>query len=339
MPKKIDSHRSSSEKVISLFAKLLFTREKFSLIQLAKFLNCSKQTVIKNIQEIQSSYGVEIEESSEGRCRCYQINRDITPPKFSLTEEEIHVLFMCRAFTEHILGKDLFDESSRNFEKGIGLRLNDKNISFSNFDSKKIGRIDYTPHRQTIHTLIEAMNENKSCYIKYKSISAASTNTVSIRPVTIFTYYDALYVNGFVTANPTGITSRKYEFEPILAVHRIIKAEINERDFKQPENYDFEKHFNERFDIKHDDSFTVKVEFSKFAAEYAAERIWSSDQSNKRFKDGRLHLTFEATSEPEVIAKILSFGAEVKVLEPEWLAVEIKKTINKMAAKYKKYKT
>lgn len=334
MPKKIDSRRSSSEKVISLFAKLLFTREKFSLIQLTELLNCSKQTVIKNIQEIQNSYGVEIEESIEDRCRYYQINRDITPPKFSLTEEEIHVLFMCRAFTEHILGKDLFDDSSRVIEKRVGLGPKDKNISSSHFDSMKIGRIDYTPHRQTIHTLTEAMNENKACVIEYKSISAASSKTVCIKPLMIFSYYDALYLHGLLTAKPSAIAYEVYDFDPILAVHRIKQVELTDSSFEQPENYDFEKHFNGRFGKKQSESFTVTAEFSKLAAESAAERVWSPNQTIKRFKDGRLNLTFNANSGPEVVAKLLSFGAEVKVMEPEWLADKIKETINKMAANY-----
>ncbi len=75
MPEKRDYYSSYGQKLISLFAKLLFTQRSHSLIELSRMLNCSKQTVLRLVDDIRRSYGVEIEEFLEGKRRYYQIKR------------------------------------------------------------------------------------------------------------------------------------------------------------------------------------------------------------------------------------------------------------------------
>jgi len=333
MPRKINDYRSSGEKIISLFARLLFSREKRSLIELAQLLQCSKQTVIKNINDISMAYSVDIEESFEGRRRYYQIKKPFVPPEVSLTSEEISTLIMCRAFTEHLMGRELFQDSLRAVEKSMTLLPKNAKVSDKHFGSLKLGRIDYTPYRTAIHKLIEAMNSNRDCAITYRSAGATQEKTLYISPLMLFSFNEALYLHGLLASRP-GSKPIKSDFNPILAIHRIENVDITERTFQRPENYDFEKHFNNRFGVMQDKAFTVKVEFSKSAADYVAERIWSPKQKIKRLKDGRLQLTFEAASGPEVMAKLFSFGAEAKALEPDWLVSEMKNTIKQMANNY-----
>ena len=81
MPKKLSSYRSYGQKLISLFARLLFSRQSHSLTELSQMLGCSKQTVIRLIQDIKMAYGVEIEEYIEDRRFMQQapnFNHDLT---------------------------------------------------------------------------------------------------------------------------------------------------------------------------------------------------------------------------------------------------------------------
>jgi len=48
-------------------------------------------------------------------------------------------------------------------------------------------------------------------------------------------------------------------------------------------------------------------------------------------------LTFTASSEPELITWILSFGSEAKILEPEWFIEEIKENITAMQSVYEEF--
>jgi predicted DNA-binding transcriptional regulator YafY len=117
-------------------------------------------------------------------------------------------------------------------------------------------------------------------------------------------------------------------FDPLLAVHRVQKLELTERSYQFPENYDFEKFFNQNFGVIKEEAFEVVVEFSGYAAEYVAERMWSPDQKLTRKKDGTVKLKFSASSEPELISWILSFGDKVKMIKPDWLIEEIRNIID-----------
>jgi len=113
MPKKIDDLRSYGQKLISLFARLLFSREKYSLSELAQFLSCSKQSVLRLVEDIQRSYKVEIEEFREGNRKYVRMKRpDIHQVPASLTWRELAVLQMCHAFAQHLLGARQFEEAS-----------------------------------------------------------------------------------------------------------------------------------------------------------------------------------------------------------------------------------
>ena len=72
MPRK-SSDKTYGEKLISLFARLLFTREPHSLSGLARMLDCSKQTVLRLIEDIERSCKVHIEWSMEGRRRFFRL--------------------------------------------------------------------------------------------------------------------------------------------------------------------------------------------------------------------------------------------------------------------------
>lgn len=124
------------------------------------------------------------------------------------------------------------------------------------------------------------------------------------------------------------------DFDPLLAVHRIKKAEIIDRDFEFPKNYDFEKLFNREFGIIKEEAFEVRIEFTGWAAKYAAERIWSPDQKITKKKGGTIVMFFTASSEPELISWVLSFGDEAKLLKPDWLVDDVKKAVNRMQIAY-----
>lgn len=157
---------------------------------------------------------------------------------------------------------------------------------------------------------------------------ASRAKTFYIKPLKIFSYKDSVYVHAHLARAPTKPYS-KPEFDPLLAIHRIKKVELTDRLFDFPNNYDFEKTFKQNFGIIKEDAFEVEVEFTGWAARYVSERIWSPDQKiNKR--NGTTKLTFSASSEPELISWLLSFGEEAKLLKPAWLISNVRLKIDYM---------
>jgi predicted DNA-binding transcriptional regulator YafY len=333
MPEKKDYYSSYGQKLISLFAKLLFTQRSHSLIELSHMLRCSKQTVLRLVDDIRRSYGVEIEEFLEGKRKYYRIKRlSAANPSLDITEPELHALFMCKTFAEHLMGKNTFEEATHALEKCQGNLTPVNGSPHQHFASFRTGSVDYTPHQENIRTLIEAMDNKSICKITYKSIMSARAKTFYIKPLKLFSHKDTVYIHAHLARAP-GKPYSEPEFNPLLAVHRIKKVELTERKFKFPTNYDFDKAFKQNFGVIKEDAFKVEVEFTGWAAQYVAERIWSPNQKIHK-KNGTTKLTFNASSEPEVTSWILSFSDEAKLLKPSWLINSIKSKIGSMSNVY-----
>ena len=56
MPSKIDPYKSYGAKLISLFARLMFSSESHSLTDLSRMLGCSKQTVLRLLNDITRAF-------------------------------------------------------------------------------------------------------------------------------------------------------------------------------------------------------------------------------------------------------------------------------------------
>jgi predicted DNA-binding transcriptional regulator YafY len=333
MPHKKDYYSSYGQKLISLFARLLFTQKSHSLLELSRMLSCSKQTVLRLVDDIRRSYGVEIEEFLEGKRKYYRIKRSTgKTPVLDITESELNALYMCKTFAEHLMGKKLFEEAGRALEKNHATLLTEKTPSPQHFASFRSGSIDYTPHQDTIRTLIEAMDNRKICKITYKSIMAPRAKTFYIKPLKIFSHKDSVYVHACLARKP-GKPYKEPEFDPLLAIHRIKKIELADRRFEFPKNYDFEKTFKQNFGVIKEDAFEVEVEFTGWAARYVSERIWSPDQKIHK-KNGTTKLTFSASSEPELISWVLSFGHEVRLIKPKSIGLALSKIIKNINRNY-----
>jgi predicted DNA-binding transcriptional regulator YafY len=134
-------------------------------------------------------------------------------------------------------------------------------------------------------------------------------------------------------ARKPGKTYVKPKFDPLLAIHRIKKIEITERLFEFPKDYDFDKVFKQNFGVIKEDAIDVEIEFKGYFAKYVAERIWSPSQKIYK-KNGKTILKFNASSKPELLSWVMSFGGDAKVLKPEWLIKGIKKEIQKIQYSY-----
>jgi len=333
MPSKRDLYKSYGEKLISLFVRLLFSGERHSLTELANTLNCSKQTVLRLIDNIRKSYGIAIEETKQGNRSFYRIKKPSTLLRsISVTEAELQSLQLCKAFTQHLIGKKLYEEATQAILKSKTALGGDQQIGECHFAAFRPGTIDYTPQHHIIHTLIDAMEKQKVCKLTYQAIEAPRPKTFHIKPLKLFSYHDAIYLHAQKAKEP-GKPYRSPKYDPLLAVHRMKSVVMTDVTF-QPDKFDFEKTFNQHFGVIKDEAFEVEVAFTGWAAAYVAERQWSSNQEIIQKGKDRIILKLMASSRPELIGWLLSLGAETRVMKPDWLVKEMKA---RMAAMIKCY--
>ena len=74
MPSKLDSDARTGDKLLRLFRKLLFDNRRHFQQDLARELNCSPQTVIRLMEQIESAVGIALEMGTEQRRRWYRLN-------------------------------------------------------------------------------------------------------------------------------------------------------------------------------------------------------------------------------------------------------------------------
>ena len=80
----------------------------------------------------------------------------------------------------------------------------------------------------------------------------------------------------------------------------------------------------------------VILQFNAFPAPWIREQIWHPDQKMEELPDGGLRLTFPVSDFREVRMKVLQFGADVEVIEPEALREDIRSEIEEMTRIYPK---
>jgi len=331
MPRKIND-RTYGQKLIQLFVKLLFSGRAYYLTELAREMECSKQTVTRLIDDLSHDLNVRIEEEQQGRRRYVRIPRRPVPP-VPLSEIELSLLQMCRDFTAHLLGRPLFEQVTQALFKSQALLETAGSARSDPFGTFKPGTIDYTPHYQTIRTLLQALEESRVLRLAYRSIERKRARVLLVQPLKMFSHRETIYLHARL-AERRGQRSRKPEFDPLLAIHRIRKAELTDQATVFPADYDFEAFFNRHFGIIKDAVFEVEAELTGWAARYVTERIWSPGQKIVRAGPEAIRITFEATSEKEVLRWLFGFRQCARLLRPDHLVAEARATIGQLRELY-----
>jgi predicted DNA-binding transcriptional regulator YafY len=335
MPKKTDPDRNHGQKVIELFFKLYFSPYEYSLTELSHELKCSKQTIGRIVDKInRSTKGIKIEDVIRENKRFFRIKKEPFPAKsMTLSQFEYSVLQMCCSFTKHLIGKEMFDQALNGLGKSQSLIKNREIISPKHFGVFQPGTIDYSSHHQTIRNLVHAMEHSLVCRITYQSLWGQDPKIFYIKPLKLFAKSDTIYLHAQMAKSP-GKIFKTPKFDPLLVIHRIESIEITNTRFTFPDNFDFEKFYNQTFGVMKEEAFQVKIEFSGHAARYIKERTWSQDQIITEKNNDKIELAFTATSPIETLSWVLSHGHEAKVLEPGWFVEDIKDEITKAGSAY-----
>jgi predicted DNA-binding transcriptional regulator YafY len=144
-------------------------------------------------------------------------------------------------------------------------------------------------------------------------------------PLKVFSHHETIYLSARLCDGGA---------ERLFALHRLKAVEITATTFEFPADYDFEAMYNRNFGIIKGSSFAAVIEFEGFAATYVAERSFSPDQLIEELGGGRIRLSLSSSSEPELLAWVLSFGREAEVVSPAWLRQRLGRETAGLAALY-----
>lgn len=331
MPAKLAPYSSPSQKVLGLYCLLMFTGRRFTLPQLSRELHCSKQTVMRMVEQIDRSFGGEVESGLEKGKRIYWMPSPKASPQTTLSAEDVQQLELCRTMVLHLLPEGFREQVRRAVAKASTL-LADRDKRDKAFTPLAVaefkGRIDYTPHQDHITALIKGIQDKRTCEITYHAPNNPEPRTYAFAPRQLVSYREALYVTGWRVADRGAADPLR---SIMLAVHRLQGVRVQNRAF------DIEPDAGKKaelFGLMEQEPFRGKVKFDKDVAAYVGERMWSEDQAITKYKNGKVLLEFTARSMPEVVSWVLSFGSKAKALAPRELVAQVAEEVRELGKAY-----
>lgn len=337
MPKKIGDSRPG-EKLLSLYTLLMLRgNHPISLIELSQLLECSKQTVLRLLDQLESSgYGkldIPIVKDRQHYYRMVQYgNKNLT---FGI--EELSQIALCRNMLLRTLPKGigaLFGkkEEAAHIDTGEINKGETKNVGVV-FTK---GYIDYSEYQDQYTQLLQSIYSNRVCEVTYRHKLPEKRRTFYFAPKRLVIYRENIIFVGW-EVNDSGEVKQVYDNYLYLYLQRFISARRTKRasenlpDPKLAQTGEGEGAFGTIVNKM----FHAKIEFNPEASDYIYDRKWSTNQKYEILSDGTLILDIDVQNEAEFISWILSFGHKAKVLEPSWLRENIGQEIQLLTNMYK----
>lgn len=322
MPSKKNPYSSPGEKLLSLYGLLVLSNRAYSLPQLAGLFRCSKQTVLRMMEQVERTQRLEVESWKEGHHRWYRAVPPNRPLNLSLSPRDLENLLLLRALIEDMLPVGIrtnIDQTLAGASAGNSLETS------LPIRSLPKGRIDYTPFEQQLDLLNQGMRENRFCEIEYQAHDSKTPKKMIVAPLELVVFNGAFY---FRCRLERAFSEKGEFYDPLLALHRIKQAFLTGRAFKPVANPKSPK--AETFGLMPGNPVRLKIHFSKRVAPYVTERQWSADQVFHSQADGSVQLEMTATNQEEAIAWLLSFGKEARLIEPAKIVRQVKGLLEEM---------
>ena len=172
-----------------------------------------------------------------------------------------------------------------------------------------------------LHQFIDAMKRGVRIRVNYRRYGAAATNSsMKLDPYFVRIFSKRWY--GIVKyPEPTGNLFT-------LAFDRIVSLELTDEPFEYPRDFDPAAWFRGCYGIVRDTEVPVEsVRIRAFGREVNYLRDLPFHHSQEEVESGEDYADFELTLRPteDFYTPLLSRGAAIKVLEPQWLAEEIRR--------------
>jgi predicted DNA-binding transcriptional regulator YafY len=319
-------------KLVQLYVLLSTSDRSFTLTRLSQIFKCSRQSVLRMVEQLELLPKIQLQSYKEGKERHYQIINSFSPADIEIDIELLRRLMLCRDIVRHLLPAPMHEEIGRALDTiagGTGEQEHDSHLLDSHSEAFWKGRIDYSPHQETIQKIYVAIDKGRLCAVQYQPKINDPCKEFLVAPLRILAFREALYAR-CLKCNEGGEVEN--EKPMTLAIHRMRTITVRQTRVKAPALEPDTNHFGFWFN----EPFTVRIRFTPEAATFVGERCWSDGQQATVLPDGGVELTFTSTSRPEVKSWVLSFADAAELIEPTDLRDEIRETLQKMLATYER---
>jgi len=296
--------------------------------ELSKRLGVHRSTIGRDIAELSALYPLmEDEEGGLSFMDGYSLD-SITFSSY----EAVYVYLACKLITDTL---DRHSPYAASAIRKLGAAIQRVSPSLSDVMINDADKLD--GHRQIIDktfiSVLEGLTEN---WIKHK-IVRLEYNSPNHKEVRI---YDVGIIR--ILPNRLGGTFVVLTYQNqekklrLFRIDRIISVTSLEKEFEVPENLEVERKLAEAWSIwfKDEAPVTVRLKFSSKVAGRVKESQWHPSQKILDLDHGELLAEFEISEPYEMYPWIRGWGADVEILEPEYLRQRFIVEIREMVEKY-----
>jgi predicted DNA-binding transcriptional regulator YafY len=315
-------------RILSVARALAGSRRGVSLKELAEREGWHWRTVYRDRDALQAA-GFPIEEPSPGR---YKLADGWAVPNLpGVDPDEIAAFFALRALAESWRSTALGKPLDRLWQKVTSAGGRQGTLVPSReawFAVRSPLAVDYRIHAKVIGTLEQAVRERIVVACRYAALSTGETTARKIEPGEL--YWDpgleSLYVIGWC---------RLRRDVRVFAIHRFLAATLGDERFAPRGEARSASALKHAFRVWRDaNTETVRVRFSRAAAQEVRERTWHGGQRIDQEPGGTIVFTVEVAGTAEIIRWVMAFGGQAEVLEPAKLRDEIAARLRAGAERY-----
>lgn len=183
----------------------------------------------------------------------------------------------------------------------------------------------YRAQRISIERIREAIEGCRTIEMKYLSLRSSRPAKRYLNPYALWYQNGGLYLVGY---------DHIRKAERTFAVDRIRSLHPNDRVFQAPLYFSVQGYFKDAFGVFRGKPEAVELVFERQAARWVRERQWHHSQRIVPMKGGRIRRNLQVAVSAEMLAWVMGFGSQVRVVRPDHLAKAVQGEAWSLLGKY-----
>lgn len=315
------------------------TKKKWSKAELLKFVNrrlensqgietsISASQLRNDLTAMETECKAPIEMYRDGRNYYYRYE----DPEFSIkalpvNEEDLEKLNDAVFLLQQIRGFSIADDMAE-----IVKRLESR-YKYTNTRAASIISFESAPEMQGVENLgdiYQAILRKNVLKIAYQTFRADKPRTWIIHPYLLKEWDHRWYLLGYVEEKKN---------HGVFALDRMKEIKVAKADFIENTCIESEDYFSDVIGVTLAADYRVEaleLIFSPLLAPYARTRpMHGSQRVMQQYEDGSLHVSLNLMINPELMRLLMSYGNDVKVLQPAHLAGQVRNLAHTIMVQY-----
>jgi predicted DNA-binding transcriptional regulator YafY len=297
--------------------------------ELAQEFGITRRQVYRDLEHIQEQ-GHPLEQSGgeAEKTWCLPLGYKGLPP-ITLSAYELMSLQLARADLSYLDGTPFVEDLDHTLEK-LRAALPDKILNHFDRLLQVFAPLlkplrNYGGQASLLRDLRKALLLQLTIEFEYVKPGGTEPARYRVDPYALILHQHGLYVTAY---------SHTSKGERLFLVDRMKTITLSDERFDLPVNYSAADRFAKLFGLMDEAPQEIRLRVGADVAHFFRESRWHASQQMMPEKDGSLLVTLKAGGLEEIARWVLSWGKEVKVLEPLELVKLVKEQLSKSLQHY-----